>query len=275
MTEQARSPSGARSISPEQAGEWLAAFESGALNRPENVHDAGGWDNYWKAHLKAGVFEQGLSDMVSSDSELFELLSHRGTQSILCVGNGLSMEAVALAGAGFAVTALDISQIPRAVMVATLRHPDNPLRRIPGFAVADDDSVQVGRASEAPTAVWPRLHHSDTYVRKDGGTLSFVTGDLCDGSLCPGPYDVVVERRTVQLFPEAERIPALEKLVARLSERGLFVTHQHYGGWRPGEHRTHYADAWLRAHDFVMCFGKGRETWDAPSRLARVKFSTG
>ena len=70
-----------------------------------------------------------------------------------------------------------------------------------------------------------------------------VAGDLLDPSVCPGPFDVVVERRTLQLFDDTERNRALAALTKRLSSRGLLVTHAHLGGWRPGKPRTHPAEA--------------------------------
>src|SRR5262245_8573311 len=92
----------------EAAAAWLAAFESGRLNPPKNVRDAAGWDTYWKNHLEVGAPDQGFSDMMSSDDTLVPLLSRRGVRTILCAGNGLSSEALALAMSGFDVVALDI-----------------------------------------------------------------------------------------------------------------------------------------------------------------------
>jgi hypothetical protein len=83
-----------------------------------------------------------------------------------------------------------------------------------------------------------------------GGSLSLVTGDLTETLICPGPYDVVIERRTLQLFPAGEQIGALEKLVARLSEKGTFVSQVHSGCWRPGESRAHFAETWLISNGF-------------------------
>ena len=73
-----------------------------------------------------------------------------------------------------------------------------------------------------------------------------VTGDLLDASLARGPFDVIVERRTLQLFEDAERDQALAAITNRLAPRGLFVTHAHLGSWRPGTPRTHPAEEWLR-----------------------------
>ncbi len=73
-----------------------------------------------------------------------------------------------------------------------------------------------------------------------------VTGDLLDPTVCPGPFDVVIERRTLQLFDDGARERALEAVTSRVATPGLFVTHAHLGGWRPGMPRTHPAEKWLR-----------------------------
>jgi hypothetical protein len=113
------------------------------------------------------------------------------------------------------------------------------------------------------------MHQSAACPNQGGGTLTFVTGDLMDPDVCPGPFDVVIERRTLQLFPATEQMEGLERLIARLGTPGLFVSHQHLGCWRPGDSREHYARARLVSHRFDL----GHTTF-AP-RLARLVFSTG
>jgi hypothetical protein len=76
-----------------------------------------------------------------------------------------------------------------------------------------------------------------------GGTLRVNSGDLMSADICAGPYDAVIERRSVQLFAEEERPIALERLVSRLSEPGMLVSHKHDGQWKPGSDRRHYAGA--------------------------------
>ena len=98
-----------------------------------------------------------------------------------------------------------------------------------------------------------------------------VTGDLLDPSLCSGPFDVVVERRTLQLFDNTERNRALVALTNRLSPRGLFVTHAHLGGWRPGSPRTHPAEDGLRSAGWPSW----REGTPLRGRAALTYVSTG
>ena len=181
-----RQASDSEDLARRRAAQWLEASKSGDLNPPSDVHDAHGWDEYRQSNLRVGAVHQAFADMMSSDPELLPLLTHRGARSILCVGNGLSMEAASLGVAGFEVTALDVSAVAAAAVAGLLRQPDHPLQRIPGFHVREDDGlVEFGRASETP-AVWPGLHHSPDHPRRDGGTLSFVTGDLSDSALLSG-----------------------------------------------------------------------------------------
>ncbi|HVJ27736.1 MAG TPA: hypothetical protein VM493_09330 [Vicinamibacterales bacterium] len=259
----------------EMAAEWLAASEAGALRPPGDVHDAAGWDSYWRAHIRVGPLEQGFSDMMSSDPELPALLLDRSVRTILCVGNGLSAEAFSLALCGFEVTALDISAVPAELIADQWRHPEHPLHTIPGFTIDEENVVRFTDSGPIETEHGSRMHRGNVNMYRGGGSLKSVIGDLVNAAVCPGPFDVVIERRTLQLFPPEERIHGLERLVARLASRGMFVSQQHSGGWRPGQPRTHYAQEWLRSAGFVMrSHADGAEANSAP-RLASLTFSTG
>src|SRR5262245_53084278 len=87
----------------------------------------------------------------------------------LCVGNGIPQEPRALAWAGFDVTALDLSPFVTE-MASRAGPPSEYLARL------------VGHRSSAPD-----------------GQLRFVIGDLYDPGRGSGPFDVVSERRTLQL----------------------------------------------------------------------------
>ncbi|HMA17170.1 MAG TPA: hypothetical protein VKS03_01925, partial [Thermoanaerobaculia bacterium] len=75
--------------------------------------------------------------------------------------------------------------------------------------------------------------------------------------------------------PEAERLEALNRLVLRLSDRGVFVSQEHRGSWKPGDDRTHYANAWLASRGFVMHPETAAREAGVAARLARLTFSTG
>lgn len=79
-----------------------------------------------------------------------------------------------------------------------------------------------------------------------------VTGDLLGDSICSGPFDVVIERRTIQLFKGAERDRALAAVARRLAPRGIFVSHSHLGAWKPPAPRTHHAESWFRQNGWTV-----------------------
>jgi hypothetical protein len=101
-----------------------------------------------------------------------------------------------------------------------------------------------------------------------------VTGDLTDPVVCPAPFDIVIERRTVQLFQGDEQTMALGHLVARLPTPGACVSHHHNGWWRSGGGELkRYASNWLASQGFV-----GRHRAGDPGtvpRLACLVLSTG
>ena len=114
---------------------------------------------------------------------LIEVMRQSGLRSILCAGSGASWQPLLLASAGFEVTVLDISQV----------------------------AIYALGKRELPPEV-------------GGGPIRrpvCVIGDLLDTSLCPGPFDVVVERLAVQVIPEVNRGAALEALAARLGRVGI------------------------------------------------------
>lgn len=262
-------------LSAAQAAAWLEAFEAGLLNPPRDVRDPRGWDDYWTNQIAVGALDQGFADMMSSDPGLPALLARRGAQTILCAGNGLSDEALSLALFGFHVTALDISVVAAEVLGRALRSPDHPVHAIPGFVIGDDNTVTFLHSGPIDAELCPHMHRSADHAPRGGGALSFITGDLMDPDVCGGPFDVVIERRTLQLFPRDEQISACGRLVGRLAERGLFVSHEHQGGWRRDQARTHHAEAWLRSKGFVLRSGAGDERYDSAPRLAFLIFSTG
>lgn len=251
----------------ERMGAWLEAVESGALCVPENVHDAEAWDRYWRKQLEVGALEQGVNDMMASDRQLVRRLIERGATSILCAGNGFSTEAFALALHGFDVTALDISSIAAAAQRAAFI--DGP-RRLAGVTVREDGTI-VFPPGPIDAQFVPPIHRAENSHARGGGSLRHVVGDLCDPNVCPGPFDVIIERRTVQLFPAAEQAAALARLTGRLAPRGYFISHQHKGAWRPNEPRTHFAEEWLASTNFVR---EGIEFPDA-ARVAKLWLTTG
>lgn len=267
-----RADNGAKPLmsEPHRAAAWIAAVESGELNIPRDVHDAAAWNRYWEKNLEVGAIDQGFNDLMSSDQTLLPLLHRRGVRAILCAGAGLSAESLALFLHGFAVTALDISSVPRATFRRNVT--EGLLSRLPGIEHRDDGSVALPADQTIDASMCPPMHLAEGYSPRGGGSLSYVTGDLFDTDVCCDTFDAAVERRTVQLFPAAEKHLALDRLAARLAPRALLVSHQHRGDWKPGRPRGHFASDWLDKSDFVSSRDTDAET--AP-RVARLVFTTG
>jgi len=200
---------------------------------PSTVVDPAAWDRYWQDQLSHGV--AGFVHLFVDNGELVDAMRANGLRTVLCVGNGISQEPRALAWAGFDVTALDIS--PFAAKVASeATPPDDVLASLVG-----------GRSGGL------------------NGHLEFVVGDLCDPGCCPGPYDVVIDRKTLQLWPEPDRPVAIQVVVNRLASRGIFFSQSHDGGWKPPAPRKHALEPWLVGEGWEFWRGKvsptGRVAW--------------
>ena len=167
--------------------------------------NAAWWDEWWENRLTRRVmvtpgmpgpcsgFWPGLSTVMNNDNMLVCLMNEYGLRTVLCAGNGALQEPRYLARAGFDVTALDISPV------------------VTRFAEAyRDDKEPYGMCH-------PRLH-------RPGGRARFVAGDLLDASICRGPFDVVIERKTVQTVAERDRPAVLSALSERLARVGIFVS---------------------------------------------------
>lgn len=163
---------------------------------PENREDPKGWDWYWEERLKEEepsnlFFYFEILDL------LIPVLREFNLKKILCAGNGISLEPYALASAGFEVTSVDLS-LKAIDFMKNFQFRDKHLERF--FSKEEC---------------------------RDGGSVQFLHGDLRDEQLCPGPYDVIITRRTLQLLPEDKRWKALESLEQRLSHKGVFISHDH------------------------------------------------
>lgn len=220
----------------------ITEAELASLLPPSDVHASEPWDRFWQTQVKFGV--AGFTDLFVDDRHLIDMMHARGFSTVLCVGAGLSAEPHALAAAGMMVTVLDISPL-----------------------VAEG----LRRASIATDGL---DRFVDTSQLRPGGSVGCVVGDLMDPTLCPGPYDLVVERKTLQLFSEGERGAALAAVAARLTPNGMLFTHCHDGAWRPGRDRTHYVEPLLAPAGFTIGnVQSGR--WSATGRTAFTFLSTG
>ena len=209
---------------------------------PRDVHDPAVWDRYWNDQVSHDLGPSGC-DLYTQDDDLIQVMRQCGFHRVLCVGSGLSQEPRALAEAGLQVTALDLSPV----------------------------ALQLAQA-------WPLTPRDVAYffseaLIRPGGNVEFVAGDLIDPGVAPGPFDVIIERRTLQLFLPDEAGGALDALAARLQPEGILFSHCHSGAWKPPQPRVHlFRDLLVR---------RGWTIWETgmdpkpPGRVAWLLFTTG
>jgi hypothetical protein len=206
---------------------------------PHNTADPAAWDEYWTNQLTHGI-GPALYDMFSDDRELLAAMRGLQIQTILCAGSGVSLEPCALAAASFRVIALDNS--PQALAIAQAR-PAGP------------EHLEI---------------FLDEQSHKAGGNVAYVVGDLFDPAIAPGPFDVIIERRTLQNYVEPAFSQLLAALIARLSPEGIFLTHCHDSRWRPPAQPRHVTSSWWLAQGGVLWSGgfpkpTGRVAWPVTS----------
>lgn len=191
------------------------------LYPPVGPADVPAWDHYWSEQVRHGL-GPSIFDMCSDDRNLVHVMNIEGMRNILCAGNGISQEPRALAHAGFQVLALDTS--PQA--------------------------TELAQRFEFIKGCFEFFCNAD--MERAGGNLNFVVGDILDPAICPGPFDVIIERRTAQIFPSDNRGAVLSALAARLGPNGIFLSHSHDGGWKPPAEPRHFTEAWFRKNQWVI-----------------------
>lgn len=190
------------------------------LSPPTDRRNPAAWDDYWHRQLSTGL--AGMYDMMIDDSHVIALSRKSDFRSALVAGNGISLEPRALAAAGFTVTAMDLS--PFALQVAQkIDFADGQL------------ASMIGESGTRP-----------------GGSVQYVAGDVFDASVCARPFDVIIERRTAQGYPDGEREAFLSALADRLSPEGILVSHCHDGSWRPGREPRHVTTDWFKAQGWSI-----------------------
>ena len=209
------------------------------LEPPISLVDPDPWDRYWYEHLVRGY--GGFVHMFCEDGELVDTMRANGLNTVLCVGNGVSQEPRALAWAGFDVTALDLS--PYATRVAS--------------------------ESKPPAELLAQLVGGRSGGRN--GNLKFVAGNLCDPECCAGPYDVIIERKTLQLYSDEYKPRAILAVANRLASPGIFFSQSHCGSWKPPERPIHWLEWWFEAEGWPIWPSNGPLT----TRVAWLETTTG
>lgn len=212
------------------------------LNPPANPLDVAAWDQFWINHVTHGIGPP-FFDMFCDDSQLLRVMNLEGMKTILCAGNGISQEPKALAAAGMDVVALEISR----------------------------QAHEIAEGYPFPTAALSQYY--ETQLQRPGGSVEFVTGNILDPEVCPGPFDVIIERLTAQNYYRHDLNTFLTMLSQRLSENGIFLSHSHDGGWRPPAKRRHFTESWFQAGGWIIWDGhSGRKP---AGRVAWLETSTG
>ncbi|TNE44554.1 MAG: hypothetical protein EP343_30195 [Deltaproteobacteria bacterium] len=171
---------------------------------PRNVDSQDDWDRYWKGKTSLGAFPwQSWKAEFASGIRLFR---KRGLTSVLFVGNGVSPEPQLFAYAGFQSTSLELSRVANE-QAATWSFPHH-----------SEDSCPVCQAQET---CWL------SSIEEPSGKSTFVTGNVLNPYLCPGPYDALVVRRTLHLFDSQSMHEVLRRLRERLRPGGVLIAEIH------------------------------------------------
>lgn len=206
------------------------------LDPPTDPLDAAAWDRYWVLQVTHGL-GPALFDMFCDDRNLLRVMTCEGMKSILCAGSGISQEPRALAEAGFEVVALDFSA----------------------------QAMEIARGFDFPAEGFQYFCEPD--MRRPGGHVDFVVGDILDSAVCPGPFDVIIERRTAQIFLSHDIGALLGALAMRLTPDGVFFSHSHDGAWKPPAKRRHFTKPWFEQNGWTIWDGSpgrkpaGRVAW--------------
>lgn len=181
---------------------------------PQDPTDVEGWENFWKQMTSDGGVSDESYDLLDESDRLIPLLQQRGCQTILCAGNGIAVEPYMLAYLGFSVTALDISS-PAIEYLANFPITPKYIKNFYYFQQEQQDKTET--------------EFSEQVIKKIK-SVKFVTGDIFQRQHCPGPFDAIITRRTLQCFwqnsPE-KTFQGIQALLDRLSPRGLLYFHGH------------------------------------------------
>lgn len=181
-----------------------------------NPSDADGWDLFWKYIISNNQFYYNdfFCSMFSDYNSLASLFKKHGYKTILCAGNGISLEPYFFANEEFSVTALDISSEANKFLA---NFPLNP-SDLRGFY-----------QENYPGNKEPAGNFYQEEISKIK-SVKLVTGDIFNSDCCPGPFDVIITRKTLQCFwgkSGEKTFEGMQELLARLSPHGLLYVHTH------------------------------------------------
>jgi hypothetical protein len=167
---------------------------------PGDINSAKEWDLYW---LCRRDMPSPGELQTRCDREWLRVFRERGYRSILFAANGLSQEPQFFAYAGFQTVALELSEVATE-LARTARWKEQTLLRSFGVSSLEKESF---------------LRDMVCF----GGSASYEAGSLFAEDVCEGPFDVIIVRRTLQLFSSARLRLALQALRKRLSDTGTLI----------------------------------------------------
>jgi hypothetical protein len=206
------------------------------LDAPTDPLDASAWDRYWTEQVRHGLGPP-IFDMFCDARELVRVMNNEGMRSVLCAGSGISQEPRALAQAGFHVVALDLSL----------------------------KAVEIAQGFEFPMEGFE--YFCEREMGRAGGHVDFVVGDILDSTVCPGPFDVIIERRTAQIYFNSVLGGVLGALAIRLGQDGILLSHCHDCAWKPPAEPRHFTKSWFQQNRWAIWNGgpgrkpSGRVAW--------------
>lgn len=177
-----------------------ADFEFPVSTCPTDLDSSDEWDLYWHGKSRA-LHPSDLQPICKV--EWLEWFQKRKVQTILLVGNGFSHEPQFWAYAGYHATAMDLSAFATSYAA---RQPWEEAELVRSFSISDSE----------------RPHFLRSTFRL-GGRAEYVQGDLFQKRRCSGPFDVIVVRRTLQLFEGEKLVRAVRALEQRLASHGLLI----------------------------------------------------
>ncbi len=194
---------------------------------PKDPLNIAGWDRYWQYHLTEWETPLKLTHYFEVTKPLMSLIQKMGYTTALSVGCGISLEVRGFAAGGLHAIGLDASQV--AIDYAA---------KCTLFTTYQDQFLE------------PHEHTPD-------GIVEFLVGNFLDPTVCPGPFDVIVSRGTIQYFHRLNMLDtALQSLANRLNATGILVIGTH-GDIPAMEPITN----WLHAHDFTVYFREIQENF--------------
>ena len=211
----------------------------------------------WEACHEAGKFLQYL-----------DVLRERNARHILLAGNGRALLPYALVHCGFEVTVVDFSSVVNESVAAVEPTAQQLALMLPVYEEVREGKMLVGHWNHE--ASLSRV----TEEAKEGGSLTFVTGDILEWE--PNtPIDVIYDDRMAMLFSDDARYALAQRYFRWVSESSLLVLHtvnlgRAIGRMHPGEQAqfeavfAEFETAFIEA-GFQPCELQRRETRRIPA----------